>query len=74
MNAGGVGADNLEGGAGDDTLTSGYGYGNDVLTGGGGDDFLIGRGELNGGSSTTAVFTGNRADYTTAVCISSGYK
>ncbi len=44
---GGEGKDTLDGGNGDDTLTGGDG--NDVLRGGGGTD--------------TAVFSGNRADY-----------
>jgi Ca2+-binding RTX toxin-like protein len=54
---GGDGENTLYGGDGDDILTGGAG--NDVLVGGAGNDALYG-----GKSGTdTAVFTGNRADY-----------
>lgn len=54
----GIGGNNLlEGGTGDDTLEGGTG--NDTLDGGAGDDSLIG-----GAGFDTAVFAGNRAEFT----------
>ncbi|MFN3260340.1 MAG: PA14 domain-containing protein, partial [Pikeienuella sp.] len=47
----------VEGGAGDDTILGGAGA--DTLTGGAGDDSLTG-----GGGADIAIFTGNRSDYT----------
>ncbi len=54
---GGAGNDSLTGDAGDNQLLGGAGE--DVLAGGGGNDALAG-----GGGSDTAVYSGNRADYT----------
>ncbi|MBU2329754.1 MAG: M10 family metallopeptidase C-terminal domain-containing protein, partial [Alphaproteobacteria bacterium] len=54
---GDAGADRLEGGTGADTLNGGDD--NDILIGAGGDDIIDG-----GAGTDTAVFTGNRADYT----------
>ncbi len=54
--AGGPGDDHLVGGAESDFF--GGAGGRDTLQGGGGDDFLY------GDASTTAVFSGNRSDYT----------
>ena len=57
---GGEGKDVLEGGAGDDVLEGGEGA--DVLEGGAGDDVLEG-----GEGMDTAVFSGNRDEYTITV-------
>ena len=72
---GGTGHDSLYGGSGNDTLYGGNqgdtlygGSGDDVLDGGKHDDVLIGgSGDdilIGGNGSDTAVFSGNRADYT----------
>ena len=51
------GNDALDGGGGDDILNGGAG--NDTLTGGAGNDYIDG-----GDGFDTAVYSGNRADYT----------
>ena len=56
---GGGGNDLLVGTAGADVM-SGGGRGQDTIQGGGGDDLIY----AGGGGDITAVFTGNRADYT----------
>lgn len=66
---GGVGADRLVGGSGNDIVNGGGD--NDAMSGGAGDDLLIGGGGddvINGAAGDdTAVYSGNRDDYTITV-------